>query len=159
MTPATVTEPDSDGVTRYAELGSTWWPVAWGPVFALVGAVLEALTGPVHVLGWLVVGVALAILTIVWVQARRRVCSVRLTHDTLYLGREGLPVARIAEFEEVGAPLGARVLGGGWTVPKRFAELPLRLRDDTVVLAWAKNPDALRAALRPLVGPWEADTS
>ncbi|HEX3783875.1 MAG TPA: hypothetical protein VHX38_29785 [Pseudonocardiaceae bacterium] len=154
-----MTEPDSTGPVRYAEIGSTWWPVAWGPIFALAGAGLEALTGPVHVLGWLVVGLALAIGAIVWVQARRRVCSVRLTADTLYQGREGLPVDRIAEIEDVGSPLGARVLGGGWTVPKRFAELPLRLRDDSVVLAWARNPDALRAALRPLVGPWEADTS
>lgn len=154
-----MTEPDVEGPVRYAEIGSTWWPVAWGPIFALAGAGLEALAGPVHVIGWLVVGIALAVGATVWVQARRRVCSVRLTDDTLYQGREGLPVSRIAEIEDVGSPLGARVLGGGWTVPKRFVELPLRLRDDSVVLAWAKDPDALRAALRPLVGPWEADTS
>jgi hypothetical protein len=36
-------------------------------------------------------------------------------------------------------------------VPKKFTEVPLRLADDTVVLAWAKDPDALRAAIRPLV--------
>ena len=153
-----MTEPDAEGPVRYAELGSTWWPVLWGPIFAFVGAGLEALTGPVHVLGWLLVGLALAVLATVWVQARRRVCSVRLTGDTLYQGREGLPVERIAEIEDVGSPLGARVLGGGWTVPRKFAELPLRLRDDSVVLAWAKNPDALRAALQPLLGPWEADS-
>jgi hypothetical protein len=54
-------------------------------------------------------------------------------------------------------PVGARVLGGGWTVPKKFTELPLRLTDDTVVVAWARDADALRAALLPLVGSWQAE--
>lgn len=142
---------------RYAESGSSWWPVAWGPVFALAGGLIEATTGPVHLIEWIVVGLGLAVAAAVWVQARRRVCSVRLTEETLHQGREELSVARIGQIEDVGPPLGARVLGGGWSVPKRFTEVPLRLRDGSVVLAWAKNPDALRAALRPLVGPWEAD--
>jgi len=143
---------------RYVEAGSSWWPVLWGPIFALVGAGVEATTGPVHAIAWTVVGLGLAVVAVVWVQARRKICSVQLTGDTLHQGREELPVERIAEVEDVGPPLGARVLGGGWTVPKRFTEVPLRLRDGSVVLAWAKNPDALRAALRPLVAPWEADT-
>ena len=142
---------------RYAESGSSWWPVVWGPVFALAGALVEATTGPVHLIEWIVVGIALAGAAAVWVQARRRVCSVLLTEAALQLGREELPVERIAEIEDVGPPLGARVLGGGWTVPKRFTEVPLRLRDGSVVLAWARNPDALRAALGPLVGSWEAE--
>ena len=142
---------------RYAEAGSSWWPVLWGPVFALVGGLVEATTGPVHLIEWVVVGIALAGAAAVWVQARRRVHSVRLTGETLHQGREELPVARIAEIEDVGPPLGARVLGGGWTVPKRFTEVPLRLRDGSVVLAWARNPDGLRGALRPLVEPWEAE--
>jgi hypothetical protein len=62
-----------------------------------------------------------------------------------------LPVDRIVELDDVGAPIGARVLGGGWTVPRKFTEVPLRLADGTVVLAWAKDPDAFRAALRPLL--------
>jgi hypothetical protein len=142
---------------RYAESGSSWWPVLWGPVFALAGGLVEATTGPVHLIEWIVVGTGLAVAAMVWVQARRRVCSVRLTEQTLHQGREELSVDRIAEIEDVGPPLGARVLGGGWTVPKRFTEVPLRLRDGAVVLAWARNPDALRAALRPLVGPWEGE--
>jgi hypothetical protein len=142
---------------RYAEPGSSWWPVLWGPVFALVGGLVEATTGPVHLIEWVVVGIALAGAAAVWVQARRRVHSVRLTGETLHQGREELAVARIAEIEDVGPPLGARVLGGGWTVPKRFTEVPLRLRDGSVVLAWARNPDGLRGALRPLVAPWEAE--
>jgi hypothetical protein len=105
----------------------------------------------VHVLAWVLVGVGLSGLTAVWVQARRRICSVRLTDDTLYQGREPLAVATIVAVDDVGAPIGARVLGGGWTVPKKFAEVPLRLADGSVIIAWAKDPDALRTALRPLV--------
>jgi hypothetical protein len=142
---------------RYAEPGSSWWPVLWGPVFALVGGIVEATTGPVHLIEWVVVGIALAGAAALWVQARRRVCSVRLTAEVLHQGREELPVARIADLDDVGPPLGARVLGGGWSVPRRFTEVPLRLRDGSVVLAWARDPDALRGALRPLVEPWEAE--
>jgi hypothetical protein len=136
---------------RYAESGSSWWPVTWGLVFALVGAGVEALSGPVHVVGWVIVGVGLAGITAVWVQARRRVCSVLLTDVILYQGREPLPVKEIAAVDDVGTPVGARVLGGGWTVPRKFTEVPLKLADGTVVLAWARDSDALRAALRPLV--------
>lgn len=142
---------------RYAELGSSWWPVLWGPIFALAGGLIEATTGPVHLIEWIIVGIGLAGLAAVWVLARRRTFAVRLTEELLVQGREELSVGRIAEVEDVGPPLGARVLGGGWTVPKRFTEVPLRLRDGSVVLPWARDPDALRAALRPLVEPWEAD--
>lgn len=148
-----MTEPDGDvAVPLYAEPGSSWWPVLWGPIFAGLGAGVEALSGPVHGISWLLVGLGLAVLAFVWVSARRRICSVRLSHTSLYQGRERLAVDAIAEIDEVGSPVGARVLGGGWTVPKKFGELPIRLRDESVVIAWAKDPEALRAALRPLVG-------
>jgi hypothetical protein len=145
-----VTGPDGAPVL-YAEPGSRWWPLLWGPVFALVGAGAEALSGPVHVAAWVVVGVVLFGMALLWVQARRRVCAVVVTRTTLYQGREPLAVVEIAAVDDVGLPVGARVLGGGWTVPKKFTEVPLRLADDSVVVAWAKDPDALRAALRPLL--------
>jgi hypothetical protein len=147
-----VTAPlDDTAPVLYAEPGSTWWPLLWGPAFALIGAGVEALSGPVHGLDWLIVGVLLFGIALLWVQARRRVCSVILTSNALHQGREPLPTKEIAQVDDVGPPVGARVLGGGWTVPKKFTEVPLRLADDTVVLAWAKDPDALRAAIRPLV--------
>jgi hypothetical protein len=136
----------------YTEPGSGWWPLLWGPVFALVGAGVEALSGPVHTVAWLVVALVLFGLALLWVQARRRVCSVTVTGTNLYQGREPLAVREIVAVDDVGMPVGARVLGGGWTVPKKFTEVPLRLADDSVVVAWAKDPDALRAALRPLLG-------
>ena len=142
---------DDTAPVLYAEPGSSWWPVAWGPVFALLGAGVEALSGPVHALAWTIVGFVLFGLALLWVRARRGLCSVLLTRGTLYQGQEPLAVATIRAVDDVGTPVGARVLGGGWTVPKKFVDVPLRLADDTVVVAWAKDPDALRAALRPLL--------
>jgi hypothetical protein len=147
-----VTRPlDDTAPVLYAEPGSTWWPVTWGPLFALVGAGVEALSGPVHALAWVIVGFLLFGVAALWVSARRRVCSVLLTTHALHQGQEPLPVERIADIDDIGPPVGARVLGGGWSVPRKFTELPLRLTDDTVVVAWARDVAALRAALRPLV--------
>jgi hypothetical protein len=135
----------------YAERGSTWWPVLWGPAFALVGLGAEATGGTPHVAAWVLVGLALAVATVVWVNARSKVYAVRLTPVALRQGREELPVARVAEVDDVGAPVGARVLGGGWVPPRGTTALPVRLDDGGVVLAWARDVDALREALRPLV--------
>ncbi|GAA4620932.1 hypothetical protein [Saccharopolyspora hordei] len=136
----------------YAERGSSWWPVLWGPAFALLGAVVEVTTpGPRHGWVWLLVGGLLAIAAAVWVHGRRRLVSVRLTPAELVQGREELRVERIAAVTDVGAPVGARVLGGSWAVPRGTGEVPLRLDDDEVVLAWAKDPAALSRALTRLV--------
>lgn len=132
----------------YKEPGSGLAPLLWGPLFALAGFLSEVLLGgPTHPLAWTLVGLALLALTAVWVYARRRFLAVRLTPTTLWLGREPLAVRRITEVDDVGAPVGAAVLGGGWTVPRKYDELPLRLDDDSVVLAWAKDVEALRSAL------------
>jgi hypothetical protein len=134
----------------FAEDGSTWWPVLWGPVFAAAGAGLEAFGGRVHWVAWLVVGVGLAGAAAGWVRSRRRLLCVRLTGTELVQGTETLAVQRIAEVPEDEAPAGARVLGGGWTVPRKFDAVPVRLSDGAVVLAWARDGDGLRAALHEL---------
>lgn len=136
----------------YAEPGSSWWPVVWGPAFALVGLGVELVTsGPEHRVLWLLVGLALAVGAAAWVHGRRRICSVHLTPTELVQGREHLDVSRIAAVTEVGAPVGARVLGGLLTVPKHAHELPVRLDNNRVVLAWARDPNALREELTRLV--------
>lgn len=136
----------------YSERGSSWWPVLWGPAFALLGLLAEQLTlGPQHVAGWILVGLALAAGAAVWVHGRRRLLAVSLTTSELVLGREPVAVEKIAAVSDVGAPVGARVLGGSWTVPKSTGEIPLRLTDDTVVLAWAKDHEKLSAELAKLV--------
>ncbi len=135
----------------YDEPGSTWWPVLWGPVFCLVGAALELVTGPVHWIPWLGVAALLAAMTAAWVSVRRKVRVVRLTPTALRQGEETLPVARIAGVTDVDAPDAAKPLGGGFTVPKNTTEVPVRLDDGTVVLAWARYPEDLVEALTPLV--------
>jgi hypothetical protein len=135
---------------RYAEPGSSFWPVLWAPGFALLGLGVEALSGSVHVLGWLLAAVVLAGVWALWVVARRRLRSVCLTDDTLRLGEEELPVADIAAVEDE-EPDAARVLGGGWGTPKGTGAVPLRLHDGNLVLAWARRPDDLRAALLGLL--------
>ncbi|MGH3628657.1 MAG: hypothetical protein ACRDRL_14635 [Sciscionella sp.] len=134
--------------TVYAEPGSSWWPLLWGPAFALVGALVEVGTGPVHVLGWVIVGIGLAAVTAVWVIARRRNCAVTLTPTELIQGEETLPLDRVAGLSEVEVAYGMRVLGGGYSVPKRYHPVALLLTDDTTAVAWARDAEALRAALR-----------
>lgn len=146
-----MTAPEEGGPVLYVERGSSWWPVLWGPAFAAVGAGVESLSGPVHTAAWLIVGIGLAGVAAVWVNARRKLLLVRLTPGALTQGREHLPVPSITEVYEVGHPAGARVLGGGWTAPRKYTELPVRLDDGTVVIAWAKDAESLRAALRNLI--------
>ncbi|GLZ38210.1 hypothetical protein [Actinokineospora sp. NBRC 105648] len=140
-----------EGPVLYAEPGSSWWPVLWGPVFCAVGAGLEALTGPVHGLAWILVAVVLAGMTAAWVNARRKVCAVSVTPVYLHQGQDRLAVAKIARAADVDAPVSAKPLGGGWTVPRKTTEVPLELDDGTVVLAWARHPDGLIEVLQGLV--------
>jgi hypothetical protein len=146
-----MTGPDADAPVLFAEPGSSWWPVLWGLAFALVGAAVEAVSGSVHGMAWLLLGAALAGGAAARVNARRRMLGVRLTTHMLTQGQENLAVERIAEVADVGTPVGATVLGGGWTVPRTLSAVPVRLDDGTVVLAWARDGEGLRDALRRLV--------
>lgn len=133
--------------TRYLEHGAKWRAVWYGPLFALGGFLLDLATGKPHMVAWVLVALGLAVITAPWVQARRRFLTVRVTATDLWQGREQVPLDQIAETTDVGAPAGARVLGGGWSAPRHCDQLPLRLADGTVVIAWAKDVAALRAAL------------
>jgi hypothetical protein len=108
------------------------------------------MSGRPHPVGWSLAGLVLLGLTLIWVQARRRTLSVRLTPYTLTLGRESLQVSRIAEVDAVGTPIGVKVLGG-WDVPRKYEGVPLKLEDGSVVLAWARHGRRLRAALLKLI--------
>lgn len=139
---------------RFAEPGSSWWPLLWGPVFAGLGAGVEAMSGRPHLFAWLAVGAWLALLAAIWVRSRRRLLSVSLTEQELVQGPESLAVWRIAEVaaEPDGElPAGARVLGGGWTVPRKLTAVPLRLDDGSTVLAWARDGERLRSTLRAVL--------
>jgi hypothetical protein len=147
----------TDGPVLYAEPGSTRWPLLWGPAFAGIGAGVEALSGPVHTVAWLIVGIGLFGIFALWTNVRRKVYRVELTPAELRQGRETLPVKDIQQVIDVGAAPGAKILGGGWSVPRKTYEVPLRLDDGSTVLAWARDDDALRAALARLVGEVEED--
>lgn len=133
--------------TRYLEPGAKWTALCYGPVFAVLGYLAELATGTTHTIAWVLVGLGLATITAPWIHARRRFLTVRVTDTELWEGRESLPLTDIAETADVGAPTAARVLGGGWSTPNKYEELPIRLKDGTVVLAWAKDVHALRAAI------------
>ncbi|GAB3501330.1 DUF3093 family protein [Amycolatopsis cihanbeyliensis] len=142
-----MTEPAAE-TTIYHEPGAGGAPLLWGPAFALAGYLAElSLGGPTHIFAWVLVGVVLLLLSAAWVYARRRFLLVRVTPSMLWQGRETLPVARIAELAEIDAPLGTRVLGGGWTVPRKYTEVPVRLDDGSLALAWARDGERLRSAL------------
>lgn len=137
----------------FTEPGSSWWPLAWGPGFALVGALVElALGGPVSTVAWVVFSVVLVGCALVVVRAKRRFGSVTVTQQVARFGEERLPAADIAAVDDVGAELGARVLGGGWSAPKGTTGVPLRLTDGSTVVGWARDGDRLRDALRGLLG-------
>ncbi len=135
----------------YRESGSSWWPLLWGPAFAVAGYLVELFTGPASVALWSIAGLGLTLGALLWVYGRVRTGSVALTAEEAQFGREKVPVAMIGAFRDVGAPAGARVLGGGWSVPKGTTAVPLRLLDGTVVLGWARDPEAFLAALRRVV--------
>ncbi|MFE9744703.1 hypothetical protein ACFYOT_07355 [Saccharothrix saharensis] len=140
-----------DQPTLYAEPGTSWWPLLWGPVFAALGFGVEALTGPTRPLPWLLVGVVLLLPTALWVQARRRLYRVRLTPVALHQGREELRLRDVEAVEGVEPRAGAKVLGGGFSLPRGTEAVPLRLADGTVVMGWARDADALRAAIGKLL--------
>lgn len=138
----------------FSEQGSGGRPLLFGPLFGVAGYLLELFTrGPTHLVPWLLVGLALFVASAVWVYARRRFFSVRLTTKALWQGREPLDLERIAEVAGVGAPVGARLLGGGWSLPKKYEHVPIKLDDGSVVLAWARDHEGLRSALSRVVRP------
>ena len=137
----------------YAEPGSSWWPLAWGPGLALVGVVLDLTAGgSVQALLWVPVAVLFTLVSTVWVATRRKVRSMSLTTATLRQGREELAVSEIVDVGEAGPAMGAPVLGGGWLVPNGTDGVPLRLGDGRSVLGWARDSEAFTAALRRLLG-------
>ncbi len=145
-----------DRPVLFTEAGSSWWPLAWGPGFGLVGALVElALGGPVSTVAWVVFSVVLVGCALVVVRAKRRFGSVAVTPEEARFGEERLPVVDIAAVDDVGAELGGRVLGGGASVPKGTTDVPLRLTDGSTVVGWARDGDGLRDALRGPLGSRE----
>ena len=137
----------------FLEPGARWRSLAWGPGLCLAGAGVEAVNGlPVHTLGWAAAAVVLVAVTTLQVLGARRHTAVELTPGHL---RQGAEVLELAEVEHVLPPDPdgradwqlARALGETSTVPKRCTGIGLRRHDGRVVQAWARDDEALRAAL------------
>lgn len=141
----------------YRESGASWRPV-WVAALALaVGIVIDiVLPGPDHVGAWLVaVPVVLGLVALTCI-AGRRVWSVELSEEQLQVGQETMSLDSV-DLEHLhaledggevgGAETGARVLGGGWSIPKGRHALPLRRTDGTSVLVPTRDPESLRRAL------------
>ncbi|NYH78693.1 hypothetical protein FHR84_002018 [Actinopolyspora biskrensis] len=152
------------GGAGYVESGSGWSPLTWGPAFALLGLLVElGLPGPVHLPQWLGAAALFAAATAVWVAARRKYRSVLLTPERLVVGGETVPVERIEALGETEDAWTGRVLGGQLTLPRGTGAVPLLLSSGEPgsaqrrerVLAWARDPEALRTALGKPPGPPE----
>lgn len=147
-----LSEPES-AEPLYFEPGASWWGVLFGPAFAGFGLLVELITGgPMFWALWITTAVVLGLFSAFWVYGRRRFTQVRLTREELTQGTEQLPVKRIAKvYDGDDEPFGVRVLGGGASIPRKYHAIRLGLADGSRVLAWARNGDALRTALRDLV--------
>jgi DUF3093 family protein len=139
---------------RYTERGASWRPLGVVVLLCLVGLVIDALLPghSVHLLGWVLAFVAVAGVIGIASYARMQFGTVTVTATTLRVGRETLPLSTVdysylVDDDAGGAPVGARILGGGMAVPKGRSPMPLRLTDGTVVLVPCRDPAALRAAL------------
>ena len=138
-----------DEQVYYEEQGSGAAPLLWGPGFAVVGFLLDLYaTSRPHTIAWLLVGIVLFLCAAVWVYGRRRFMSVRVTATRLSQGGETLALDRVVEVCDEDAAVGTRVLGGGFTTPRKYGEVTLRLDDGSRVLAWARDAQQLRTALR-----------
>ncbi|MFC9896705.1 hypothetical protein ACFVMC_23730 [Nocardia sp. NPDC127579] len=139
----------------FSEPGARWRAVAYGPAFCLAILLLEILTdSPVHWFALIFCAVLIAAFVALQVFAARRHVSLALTETELRSGTEVVPLREIAEilppraepkFEEDWES--ARALGELSGVPRRRTGIGLRLRNGTVVQAWAKDHRGLRAAL------------
>ncbi|MEU8896645.1 hypothetical protein [Nocardia sp. NPDC048505] len=139
----------------FAEPGARWRTVAYGPALCVVILLLELVTGsPVHWFALLFCAGLIALFVALQVVAGRRHVSVELTGATLRSGAETLARADIAEVLPPRADArieedweSARALGELSGVPRRRTGIGLRLRDGSVVQAWARDHRGLRAAL------------
>lgn len=144
--------PDPSEDVYYAEDGWSWAWILDGPAFCLAAGVFEASTGaPVH---WLMLGIcalAIALTHGVLIAATRIHGLVRVTEGSYWQGTEELELEHIEGV--LPAPIeGTRLLGELSGLPRRRHPIGLKLRDGSMVRAYAKHPDALAEALESIVG-------
>ena len=143
-----------DGEIRYVERAVSWRPLGVVVALCVVGFVVDlALPGhQAHPLAWTLALLAIGGVVGIGMYARAQFGSLSISGTTLRVGRESIPLSTVdASYlladDTGGAPVGARVIGGGWSVPKGRIGLPVRLIDGTVVLVPCRDGSAVRAAL------------
>ena len=147
-------------MSSYVEPGGAWRPFWLVAAFLAVLVFLDlASPGP----GVPLLVRALVILAVLGVVAAgtvsaRRVWTVQVSGEgpdaALSVGPERVPLAdvdavhlRAVREGMAGADAGAPVLGGGWSLPRGRAGLPLKLADGRTVLVPTRDPAALVTAL------------
>lgn len=151
-------ERASEEIVLFHEPGGRWRMLLWGPIFCFLVLVVELLSGPViHWFALALFSLILVGLTYVQIKAARMHVSVELTPTML---RQGTETLELSEIEDILPPAEyevgeyepkrwetARVLGELSGVPRKRYPIGLRLTGGGYVQAWAKDDDALRAAL------------
>ncbi|WP_299952478.1 hypothetical protein [uncultured Modestobacter sp.] len=142
---------------RFAEPGGSWRPF-WLTAAALAVLAAGALALDVPALAVGAVVVLVLGLVAAGCLAARRAWTVRLEgrgpEAVLRVGRERLSLTevdaghlRAVRDGTAGVDAGAPVLGGGWSLPRGRAGLPLRRTDGTTVLVPTRVPRELSVAL------------
>jgi hypothetical protein len=144
----------------YLEPGGSWRPfwLAAGVLGLLVVLDLVLPRPDLPSLLWVLAVVAVLGVVATGVVSARRAWTVRIgtagDDPALSVGPERVPLAEVdaAHLRAVGAgtagvDAGAPVLGGGWSLPRGRAGLPLRTTDGRTVLVPTRDPAALAAAL------------
>ena len=152
----------------FAEPGASWLWVLLGPIAATAMALVQRAAGvgfqPLVPLMFLVLVTGVLI---VQVKAGRIHTSIELTRDALREGTETILISEIvtvypesAESPKSSKPphswQSARTLGELSGFPKGRYAIGLKLTNGRTAQAWARDDDALRAALTELVAQREA---
>lgn len=142
-----------DEELRYSERAVSWRPLWLVCGLLILGFVVDLALGSAHLLGWALAFVAIVGVLGISMYARAQFGSLSVSALRLRVGRESIPLSTV-DLEYLrdsssagGPPVGARVVGGGWSVPKGRQALPVRLTDGAVVLVPCRDPAAVRTAL------------
>nr|WP_227999270.1 hypothetical protein [Nocardia australiensis] len=140
----------------FAEPGSRWRTVSYGPGLCLIILFIELVTASqVHWFALIFCAALIAGFVVLQVIAGQRHVSVELTADAL---RDGTETVALTSIKEVLPERdedcwddedweSARALGELSGVPRRRTGIGLRLSDGGLVQAWAKDHRGLRVAL------------
>lgn len=144
-----------DQTVLYAEDGWSWAWILAAPIFCAAAGLFEIATGaPVHWLMLAVCALGTMLTHGIMIAATRVHGRLRVTDESLWQGTEELPYTEVDGV--LPEPIdGTRLLGELHTVPRKRGEVGIKLVDGSLVRAFARDPEALEAALISQVGTAE----